>query len=138
MIQFFMPMKPPTVTHQEKQVRVVKGRDGKSRPVFYEPAELKRARVLLRDNLARHTPEKPMHGPVRLVVKWCFPKGRHPAGAYKDTKPDTDNLQKLLKDVMTELGYWNDDAQVCSEITEKFWAELPGILVHVEELEGQK
>ena len=34
--EFFMPMIPPTKTHQEKQVRIVKGK-----PVFYEPAELK-------------------------------------------------------------------------------------------------
>ena len=28
------------------------------------------------------------------------------------TKPDTDNLQKLLKDCMTKCGFWKDDAQV--------------------------
>ena len=38
-IEFFMAMEPPTCTHQEKQVRVVNGK-----PVFYETAELKRAR----------------------------------------------------------------------------------------------
>ena len=32
-IQFFLPMVPPTVTHQEKQVAVVSGRSR-----FYEPA----------------------------------------------------------------------------------------------------
>ena len=35
MTEFFMPMIPPTVTHQEKQVHVVKGK-----PVFYEPQDL--------------------------------------------------------------------------------------------------
>lgn len=53
---------------------------------------------------------------------------------YKDTRPDTDNLQKLLKDCMTACGYWRDDAQVASEISEKFWATLPGIYIKVEEL----
>ena len=129
MIQFFMPMVPPTVTHQEKQVAVV---DGK--PRFYEPEELKTARVKLRDYLAMHRPEAPMEGGVRLVVKWCFPRGNHPDGSYRITKPDTDNLQKLLKDVMTALGFWKDDAQVASEITEKFWAEIPGIFIRVEAL----
>ena len=65
------------------------------------------------------------------MVKWCFPRGRHPDGAYKTTRPDADNLQKLLKDCMTRLGYWRDDAQVASEIVEKFWAEIPGIYVAV-------
>lgn len=42
---------------------------------------------------------------------------------------------KLLKDVMTGLGYWADDAQVASEITEKFWSEQPGLYVRIEQLE---
>lgn len=129
-IEFFCPMKNvPTVTHQEKKIRVLKGK-----PVCYEPEELKQARATLKAYLARYQPEKPMEGAIRLVVKWCFPRGTHADGEYRITKPDTDNLEKLLKDVMTELGYWNDDAQVASEIAEKFWAEVPGIYILEEEL----
>lgn len=128
-IKFFLSMVPPTVTHQEKQVAVVNGR-----PRFYEPAELKATRVKLRDALARYRPMKPMQGGVGMYVKWCFPRGPHPDGSYRITKPDTDNLQKLLKDVMTDLGFWEDDAQVAFELVEKFWAEVPGIFIHVEAL----
>ena len=104
------------------------------KPRFYEPEELKAARAKLRDSLAAHRPEREMEGGVRLVVKWLFPRGTHPNGSYRITKPDTDNLQKLLKDVMTQLHFWKDDAQVASEISEKFWAEVPGIFIRVEEL----
>lgn len=104
------------------------------KPVFYEPQEVKAARQKLQAHLAKHRPEKMYDGGVRLVVKWCFPKGRHPDGAYRTTKPDTDNLQKLLKDCMTATGFWKDDAQVASEIAEKFWAEIPGIYIRLEEL----
>lgn len=128
-LEFFLPMDPPTVTHQEKQIHVVKGK-----PVLYEPAELKAARAKLRDHLAKHRPAQPLTGGVRLVAKWCFPRGRHKDGTYRITKPDTDNLQKLLKDVMTAVGFWRDDAQVASEIVEKFWAEIPGIYIRLEEL----
>ena len=130
MLQFFVPMVPPTVTHQEKQVTVQGGK-----PRFYEPQELKAARIKLRDYLAKHRPKEPMPGGVRLIVKWCFPRGVHPDGSYKTTKPDTDNLQKMLKDVMTDVGFWKNDAQVASEIVEKFWAETTGIFIRVEELE---
>ncbi len=41
-LEFFMPMIPPTHTHQEKQVRVVNGK-----PVFYEPQEMKAARAII-------------------------------------------------------------------------------------------
>jgi len=128
-LEFFMPMQPPTATHQEKQVRVVKGR-----PVFYEPAEVSAAREKLTAHLADHKPERPLEGPLRLLVKWCFPRGRHKDGEYRTTRPDTDNLQKLLKDCMTTVGFWKDDAQVASEICEKFWADMPGLYICAVEL----
>ncbi|MDF2568644.1 MAG: endodeoxyribonuclease RusA [Sporomusa sp.] len=129
MIEFFVAIQPPTVTHQEKKVTVVKGK-----PVFYEPPELADARQKLTAYLARHTPNEKLTGPIQLITKWCYPKGKHKNGEYKTTKPDTDNMIKLLKDVMTELGYWRDDALVASEITEKFWADIPGIYIRVKRL----
>ena len=111
-MEFFIPMVPPTITHQEKKVRVVNGK-----PIFYEPEKL-----------------KTFHTGVQLVTKWCFPRGRHKDGDYRLTKPDTDNLQKLLKDCMTVIGFWDDDALVASEVVEKFWAEIPGIYIKVTEL----
>lgn len=132
-VLFFLPIIPPTVTHQEKKVHVVNGR-----PVLYEPAELKAARIKLMAHLGKHAPALPLQGAVRLVVKWCFPiTGSHIDGQRKTTKPDTDNLQKLLKDCMTLCGYWRDDAQVASEIIEKFWAEKPGIFISAQELEDE-
>lgn len=132
-LEFFLSMrKPPTVTHQEKQVRVLNGK-----PVFYEPQELKAARGLLLGSLLKYKPEKPFPAGVRLAVKWLFPPGRHEPGSYRTTRPDTDNLQKLLKDCMTQAGFWKDDAQVASELVEKLWAEdemHTGIYIRLEEL----
>lgn len=128
--EFFLHIIPPTKTHQEKAVTVVKGK-----PVFYDPAELKATRAKLIAHLGKHIPDKKYTGAVRLITKWCFPVlGKHRDGEYKTSKPDTDNLQKMLKDVMTQLGYWTDDAQVASEIIEKFWAELPGIYIKITNL----
>ncbi|MDD3395145.1 MAG: RusA family crossover junction endodeoxyribonuclease [Anaerotignum sp.] len=128
--EFFMAMIPPTCTHQEKKVSVVNGK-----PVFYEPPELKEARAKLSAHLSKHVPAEPYMGAVRLIAKWCFPNdGKHQSGEYKITKPDTDNLQKLLKDVMTDIHYWKDDALVASEISEKFWNDPPGIYIRIEEL----
>lgn len=128
--EFFMPMRPPTATHQEKQVAI---RGGK--PVLYDPPAVKDARQKFAVYLGPFVPMEPYNRPVRLVVKWLFPlRGRHRDGEYKATRPDTDNLQKLLKDVMTHLRFWRDDALVASEIVEKFWAKVPGIYVRIEEL----
>ncbi len=127
--EFFMAMDPPTCTHQEKQVHVVKGK-----PVFYDPPEVKNARSKLKGYLIQHKPSEPYKAGCRLMVKWCFPQGGHGDGEYRTTKPDTDNLQKLLKDCMTQCGFWKDDCLVASEIIEKFWAKIPGIYIRIEEL----
>ena len=127
--EFFMAMDPPTCTHQEKEVAVIKGK-----PVFYDPPEVKAARMKLISYLAKHKPKAPYTKGCRLLVKWCFPKGKHNDGEYRITRPDTDNLQKLLKDCMTMCGFWKDDCLVASEIVEKFWTEVPGIYIRIEEL----
>ena len=129
MTEFFMPMIPPTATHQEHKVTVKNGR-----PIFYEPPGLKEARCKLTAHLAKRKPKQPYEVGLRLTVKWLFPKGRHKDGEYRITKPDTDNLQKLLKDCMTDCGFWKDDALVASEICEKFWAKVSGIYIKIEEL----
>lgn len=129
MTEFFMAMIPPTVTAQMHKVTV---RNGK--PVFYDPPEIADAKSKLMSNLSMHRPQTPYGKGVRLVVKWMFSKGRHKNGEYRITKPDTDNLQKILKDCMTKCGFWTDDALVASEIVEKFWADLPGIFIRIEEL----
>ena len=130
-MQFFCPMIPPTATHQMKKVSVVNGK-----PQFYEPFEVQKARAKLLSAIAKHMPPEPFQGGVALLVKWCFPiKGKHGDGEYRTSRPDTDNLQKLLKDVMSGCGFWYDDAQVCREIIEKFWTDTPGIFISVEAIE---
>ena len=131
-LNFFMPMKKiPTTTHQQKQVHVVKGK-----PIFYEPNDLRQARMTLMDNLARFCPPKPIEGMVKLGVKWQFPLKNHEENEYKTTKPDLDNLVKLLQDCMTQLGFWEDDRYVVSLHTEKTYNELSGIYIQIEGDEG--
>lgn len=130
-IEFFIPLrKVPTGTHQQKQVTIKKGK-----PIFYDSENVKAIRKLFTEELAPHTPLDPIQGPIRLVTKWCFGKANCKKAQWKTTKPDTDNLIKLFKDCMTLLNYWNDDAQVCSEVTEKYWNPVTGIWVHIETLE---
>lgn len=130
-IEFFLPMKKiPTTTHQQKKITVKNGK-----PQVYEPERLKVAREKFLSLLAQHVPPDMYTEAIRLTVKWCFPRIKKSYnGQYKTTKPDTDNLQKLLKDCMTELKYWKDDALVASEIVEKFWADTVGIYIKIEEL----
>lgn len=129
MTEFFVRMIPPTVTAQEHKVAVIKGK-----PVFYDPPKVKEAKAKLMTHLSKHKPKQPYRTGIMLTVKWLYPKGKHQDGEYRTTKPDTDNLQKLLKDCMTKCGFWTDDALVASEHVEKFWADISGIYIRIEEL----
>ena len=141
MIEFFMPMIPPTVTQQEHKVAVNRK---SGRVVFYDPPELKAARSRFMDQVGRYAPEVPLDGALQLITKWIWPMDQERQEmlavvdpdrfAWKTTKPDTDNLIKLLKDCMTRTGFWKDDAQVASEVTEKFYGTVTGIWVQVTEL----
>lgn len=131
-IRFFMPMIPPTVTAQEHRV----GRKAKGGKVlFYDSPELADARDKFIAHLSRHKPEKPFEGATWFSVEWYFPATkRHPCGEWKTSKPDTDNLVKLLKDCMTKVGFWHDDAQVCYEVVTKVYSDVPGIGITVTSL----
>ncbi len=131
-MNFFLDIIPPTATAQEKQVRVVGGR-----PVFFDPAPVKEAKKLLTASLLPHRPERPFSCPISLSTIWLFPKGKsHRHGEWRATRPDTDNLQKLLKDCMTRCGFWYDDALVAQESVEKKWSDIPtGIYIEIHPLE---
>ena len=130
-MKFFLKFVPPTVTAQEHKVRVVCGR-----PMFYDPPKVQEARRLLRFHLRPFKPNVPLKGPLELKAIWLFPKGKsHKHGQWRVTRPDTDNLQKLLKDCMTLERFWEDDAQVVREIAEKRWSEEPcGIELEIRSL----
>lgn len=130
-MKFFMEMDPPTSTAQMKQVRIVN-----NKPLFYDPPSIKKAKEQLLIGLMPFRPHERIDGPIALRTVWLFPKGKsHKNGEWRVTKPDTDNLQKMLKDCMTKSGFWKDDAQVVCEEVEKIWSDAPcGILIEIERL----
>lgn len=136
-VEFFMPMKKiPTATGQQR------GFSSKNRKGYLKPAA-KSARETLMAHLYRHCPALKFYGPVELTVTWAFPYSKSAMYQYPEycidgrpklTKPDTDNLQKLLKDVMTDLGFWVDDCQVCYEHVAKIFNGQSGIYVKIREI----
>ena len=129
-IEFFYPMdKIPTVTAQEK------GIDFKRKRVYTKP-EVTAVKNLYIAMLVNNRPAEPLAGAVALKVSFRFPvtKG-HKDGEWKTTKPDTDNMLKLLKDCCTSCGYWTDDAQVAVELIAKKYSKDSGIYFYAEELE---
>lgn len=130
-MQIFLLMTPPTVTAQESKIAVVR-----NKPIVYKPEKIKQAKKEIIKHLRPFKPDTPLDGPIELKVAWLFPRGkRHKHLEWRTTRPDTDNLEKLLKDCMTEVGFWKDDALVVKETVYKVWSEEPtGISIEIKQL----
>lgn len=130
-MRFKLKMVPPTATAQQKGECVRAGYIH-----HYKKKNVAAAEAILRDALLPYVPEKQIENrPISLTVVWMFPfpksTRKHEAGVSrrKFTRPDTDNLNKMLKDVMTDMGFWKDDALISTECILKLYSDEPGILI---------
>lgn len=130
-IEFEIQGQPYRTTHQSG-TRI--GQHG-----TYKTKQLLDVERWLKASCWPHRPLKPIEGPVKLTVEYAYKtvQKRHHLD-WKLTKPDTDNLVKTLKDIMTKCGFWQDDAQVSHEIVEKYWSLEPCIKIRIEEMERKK
>ena len=134
-IDFFIPLdKIPTVTAQQKGVTIINGR-----PHFYTKQEVKAVADFYRFILKTHRPPLPMTGAVAVVIGFRFPaKKPYKDGRPKVTRPDVENMLKLIFDVMTELGYWLDDSQIWYYTAYKVYSDVPGVEFRIEEVDKKK
>lgn len=135
-MRFKLKMIPPTATAQQKGERVVGGYIH-----HYKKKNVAQAEAILRDALLPYVPAESIEDkPIFFGAEWMFPypksAKKHMLGwnRQKITRPDTDNLNKLLKDVMTDMGFWKDDALICTEFIRKEYSDEPGIIISVETL----
>jgi Holliday junction resolvase RusA-like endonuclease len=133
----FVPIEPPTVTHNDLVAYVVMkrgephGRIRKSDKLKdYEDrfeAHVKSVATEITDTL---------DGPLRETVKLCYSPGeKHRAGAPKTTKPDVDNVVKTINDVLENVGVIANDSRICDLRVIKAYSEPAGIFIRIEELE---
>ena len=130
-MRFKLKMNPPTATAQQKGERICGGYIR-----HYKKKNVAQAEAILRDALLPYVPAEPIEGkPISLWVCWMFPypksAKKHQPGSSraKITRPDGDNLNKMLKDVMTDMGFWKDDALIYAELVQKIYNDEPGILI---------
>lgn len=130
-VEFFEPMKLPTKTHNE--LMPVKRGEGLS---IIKTPELLDVEADWEAHLGRHVPEAPIDGAVsvKMTLLYGLPDGKEQFEP-KTTKPDVDNVEKTVYDVMAKLGFFTNDAHVASSLTTKAWGEPQGIYVRIEQIE---
>lgn len=104
---------------------------------FFEGKDIKAARQFYLSEIGTEAPEMPFNGPVSVSVEFYYPiKDKRKKGQFKTSRPDCDNLVKLLLDCMTQLRFWDDDAQIAIlRIMKKYSvSDEAGIMIYVKEL----
>lgn len=132
-VQAFVPVAPPTVTHNDLVAYV----RSNGRPGIRKSDRLREAEDALLPRLASLAPSSgPLSGPLRVTVRWCFPAAatRHAQGEPHVCRPDMSNMLKTLEDVMQRAGVIADDSMVVEERLSKAWMDPAGIFVRAEEL----
>ena len=89
-------------------------------------------------------PEEPMDGYLRLdlVVTYAWLKKHKKNEDYeyilKNTRPDIDNIAKLIMDAMDKAGLVQDDARFCRVVFEKRFGHRPGIRFRISRMTSFK
>lgn len=140
-MHFKLDMLPPRTTSQQKGERIV----GKGKNAYihhYQKAKVTAAQNEYIARLLPHRPPESIEGPIRLMVEFRYKtNSKKLDGKPKITRPDTDNMIKLLKDCMTKCGFWHDDSQVFDDRPIKRWSLNPNIEIWIwwgEEAEERK
>ena len=105
--------KMPTATAQQKGINHRTG-------TVYTKTKVQDVKDMFLERLKEHAPEHPIEGAVAITIHFQFDiKDKKKWNTWKTTRPDTDNMEKLLLDCMTKAGFWLDDSQVVSKWTLK-------------------
>ncbi len=88
----------------------------------------------------------PWDGGIKVQMQFIFPftqalrKNKAVMESYKSgnkvlktTKPDLDNLEKLVYDAMAYRVYVND-SQICNKFSEKIYGDIPGINISLKHI----
>ena len=96
----------PAGTAQQKRY------DGRSKR-FFKSKTLQQTEDAYMSQLFEYRPQQPLQGAVSLHIEFMYSiKDKKKKGKWKTSKPDVDNVAKLLIDCMTRCGFWVDDSQV--------------------------
>lgn len=136
----FLPCVPPKATHQGSAM-ILRRRDGTPFVGKASNSAGAKAKKNLLNLLCSESPDKPFEGATEVVIRLVFPwrksepkKNRVNGILPMTTKPDLDNLSKMLVDSMAEANWFaGGDQQVFLLTLSKWWGDEVGIAIHTRE-----
>ena len=144
MISFFVPGKPkgkgrPRATVVGGEIIAISNYGPyirqRARPRMYTPPSTVAAEDEIKNAfLAKYRPERAI-GALRMdiTVRIKPPKSKGDDADYSTSKPDCDNVLKLVMDALNGLAY-KDDSQIAIAHVKKLSCPKEGILVEIERI----
>lgn len=140
-MEIILRCNPPKSTAQASN-RILKGKNGKYFVGKMQSSKAKQTESDLISLLCPYVPEIPLEDALRVEIKWVYPwrsaepkKNKAKGFKFCDTRPDADNICKLLFDTMTRLGFWIDDSQIAELHFQKLWADEPRIEINITQID---
>ena len=134
--QIFIPCVPPKATHQGSAM-ILRRKDGTPFVGKASNSAGAKAKKTLLTLLLCHAPKHSFEGPTEVEVKLVFPWRKSEPKKNKAlgimpmvTKPDLDNLSKMIVDSMSDANWFaGGDQQVHLLTLSKWWGDEVGITI---------
>lgn len=131
---------PSRATHQSA-LRVMKRRGGGFFVGKYAKSGAKKWSNELAEKLRPFKPPRPFSEPVHIDVIWVFdypkstPQKNREKYSWRMKRPDLDNMEKGVLDLLTKEGFFLDDSQIVSKFTAKMEGTEPCIIIRIRPLD---
>lgn len=126
----------PSPTHQSA-LRVLKNKQGK---MFVGKMANSKATKWKQEFMYKanaHKPAKPLDCPIEITIDFTYPylkkhtKAEKARTFPKTTRPDLDNLEKMVLDSLTQCGFMVDDSLVVKKHSSKMFSDSSFIAIDI-------
>lgn len=130
---------PTKATHQSS-LRIMKSKSGKMFVGKFAKSSINSWIKEFEYSISKHKPPIPWDGPVQVAIDFRFPWNKSAPKKYlnreewKTTRPDLDNMEKVILDSLTRTGFIVDDSIICYKITSKKHSNNPGISIRLTQI----
>lgn len=112
-----------TMDQIPKGTAQMKRYNGQTR-TYFKSARLQATEDFYIQEIGMYAPTHPIQGAISLSVDFdYYTPTKKKRGTWKTSRPDVDNVVKLLIDCMTKLGFWEDDSQIARLRVSKRYSE---------------
>lgn len=128
-ILFYIKGDIPTCTAQERRIVW-------NRRMTYLPEKVKAAKKNYYNASIKHAPAEPLDEALEVEYNFHFYQKNGKIGQYKTTKPDCDNLAKLLTDSLADAGFFVNDSRISKLVVTKDFVpeEEQGVQIRIRTL----